>query len=157
MNHTLATRAIAVSSRRTLAVACKIVQHDYMLFIITFLMLALTGCYTLVFCLAEFGAYFKIEGDDDSTESQQHETIAWFSIMLLYFWTVQVFSNIVVVTVSGAAKEWWFASEGLAPVMTAFCRAWTCGARPFPRAPSGPSPSVVPPRSLARSPTPWAI
>ena len=40
MNHTLATRAIAVLSRRTLAGACKIVQHDYMLFIITFLMVA---------------------------------------------------------------------------------------------------------------------
>merc|ERR1712185_546175 len=70
--------------------------------------------------------------------------------MLLYFWTVQVFSNIVVVTVSGAAKEWWFASEGLAPVMTAFCRAWTCGARPFPRAPFRPL-SVGRPPAFARA------
>jgi len=109
----------------TLAIACKIVQHDFMLFIVAFLMLVLTGCYTLVFGLAQFGVYFKIQGDDDSTASQTNEVYAYFTLLLMFLWTVQVFGNILVVTVSGCAEEWWFAAEGAMPVVKAFCRAIT--------------------------------
>jgi hypothetical protein len=38
----------------------------------------------------QFGVYFKIQGDDDSTASQTNEVYAYFTLLLMFLWTVQV-------------------------------------------------------------------
>ena len=96
--------------------------HDFGLFCVAFFMLLVTALYCLTFTLAEIGIYFHLENEDASDKT---ETLAYFVLLLFFFWSVQVFRNIVVVTVSGTAAGWWFGPAAAVSTATAFCRAIT--------------------------------
>merc|ERR1740138_1589438 len=107
-----------------LAVGCKIVMHNPLLFVVALGMLLVTAAYAMLFVVAEVGIYFHLES---LNASDQTETLAYFILLCFFFWSVQVFRNINVVTVSGAAAGWWFPSGSLGETgtCTAFCRAIT--------------------------------
>ena len=107
-----------------LAVGCKIVMHNPLLFVVALGMLLVTAAYAMLFVVAEVGIYFHLES---LNASDQTETLAYFILLCFFFWSVQVFRNINVVTVSGAAAGWWFPSGALGETgtCTAFCRAVT--------------------------------
>ena len=90
-----------------LAVGCKIVMHNPLLFVVALGMLLVTAAYAMLFVVAEVGIYFHLES---LNASDQTETLAYFILLCFFFWSVQVFRNINVVTVSGAAAGWWFPS-----------------------------------------------
>jgi len=105
----------------SLSVATKFVAKDFMLFAVALLMVLLTGLWSLVFGLAEFGVYWHFQPSSEGSSA----FCVYVLLLLTFFWTVQVFRNIVVVTVSGTGAEWWFSQGLMSPTLMAFLRAIT--------------------------------
>eukprot|EP00617_Octactis_speculum_P008543 CAMPEP_0185795648 /NCGR_PEP_ID=MMETSP1174-20130828/160658_1 /TAXON_ID=35687 /ORGANISM="Dictyocha speculum, Strain CCMP1381" /LENGTH=315 /DNA_ID=CAMNT_0028490949 /DNA_START=573 /DNA_END=1520 /DNA_ORIENTATION=+ len=80
--------------------------------------------WSVLFALAMYGVQDWFEYKDLSNAKQ---IFAWIGLVIVYFWSCQVFRNIIVTTTSGTAAEWVFARpySPVHPTWSAFDRAVT--------------------------------
>ncbi len=105
----------------SLAVACKFIRTNFMLYFVGLLMVAVAYCYTLCWTLAEFGIYYHLQPSVPNST----RVVVYIVLFAMWIWSMEVCRKVTVVTTSGTGAEWWF-SQGLRePTFMAFLRAVT--------------------------------
>ena len=112
----------------TLEIACHVISWYNSLILMSLVMLVLTGFYLAIWVIGLIGLYVYLNyesDDDDLTGSWFEELLVYFTFIVFFFWTAEVFKNVVVVTVAGVVADWWKGEGGSSPVLHSFCRATT--------------------------------
>lgn len=108
---------------KTLSIASKIVRAYPATELIALLMVCITAVWSFLFGMAVYG---MDEYCADQDYSPFETFMAWFALVLIYYWGIQVFKSIVICTVAGTTAEWWFSrSSPHHPTWHAFFRACT--------------------------------
>lgn len=108
---------------KTLAVAAKIVEAYPATELVALIMVGVTAAWSFMFGMAAFG---MDEYCDEKDLNSFQTLLAWFVVVTIYYWGVQVFKGIVVCTTAGTAAEWWFSrASPRHPTWWAFERAVT--------------------------------
>lgn len=93
---------------KTLQVACHVVLEFPSIILMAIVVLCLVGAYLVFWCIAVVGMYLHIEYDiDDDEHGTTDIFLAYFILIVFFFWTAEVLKNIVMVTTMGVTADWW--------------------------------------------------
>eukprot|EP00535_Pseudo-nitzschia_heimii_P000613 CAMPEP_0197178808 /NCGR_PEP_ID=MMETSP1423-20130617/3972_1 /TAXON_ID=476441 /ORGANISM="Pseudo-nitzschia heimii, Strain UNC1101" /LENGTH=522 /DNA_ID=CAMNT_0042628621 /DNA_START=188 /DNA_END=1756 /DNA_ORIENTATION=- len=98
----------ASSNLRT---ALSAIQTNAGICALAYVIAGLANVWTIVWVLATVGVSFKESTCDANVCQPNLNAITIALLCLSYYWTIQVFQNVLHVTVSGVVGTWWFAPQ----------------------------------------------
>jgi len=121
-------------AQATLAASTQAIQDFsgpiYVAYFMAFLSICWTGFWGFTFAAilhatAVDNGNYSGSNDETSTSSSDLNGVAYFCLLVSFYWTFQVLKNIGHVTTSGVVATWWFSPQASSATWGAFVRATT--------------------------------